>query len=98
MKCLPRKISTSCVSDAIVLTGQSIKDDELIFVVLVDLWSLATTQGVFEGKRMKAKLLANAGDLVGSRVDDVDPERRALLGNQFAQILDARVGNRPSGT
>jgi hypothetical protein len=66
--------------DAFVLTGQAVEDDELVAVVLVNLWPLAATCHVFEGKRVKVELLADAGNLVGSWIDDVDPDRGLLVG------------------
>ena len=77
--------------------GQSIKDDELVPIVLVNLWPLTAAQCVFKGKRMKPKLLANGGDLVGSWIDNIDPDRGLLLSDELTQFLDAVLATGPLG-
>src|ERR671910_3854643 len=57
--------------DALVLAGQPVEDNELVSVVLVNLWPLATARHVFQGERVKVEPLADASNLFGSRIDDV---------------------------
>src|SRR5918993_1521006 len=84
--------------NALVLTRQPEKDDELISVVLIDLWSLAAARHVFKGEWVKVKLLADAGNFLRSGVNDIDPDRGLLVSDEFAQILEASLRNRPVRT
>jgi hypothetical protein len=49
---------------------------------------------VFQGERMECEFLPDLSDLLRRRIDDVDPDRGVLVGNDLVEILEARSGDR----
>ena len=94
MKCLPTKISTSWLLQRSNSVVSAVKDDELIAVVLIDFRTLPAALNVFQCERMELEFLPDVSDLLRSRIDDVDPDRGLLVGNDLVEIFEARSGDR----
>jgi hypothetical protein len=76
------------------LSGETVKDDELIAVVLIDFRALPAALDVFQRQRMKLEFPPDAGNLLRSRIDDVDPDRGVLVLDDLVEILELCSGDR----
>src|SRR5918995_5196505 len=75
-------------------SGESVKDDEVIAVILIEFRTLPAALDVFHGQRMETEFLPDTGDLLRSRIDDIDPDRGAPVGDDLVEVLEARSGDR----
>ena len=79
---------------AVSFRGQSVEDDELVAVVLVDFRALPAPSHIFQGQRVKPELLPDVRDLLRSRVDHVDPDSGVLPRDDFLEVFEASFGDR----
>src|SRR5829696_6829632 len=76
------------------LGGNCVKNDELVVVVLIDFRTLPTALDVVQRERMECVFLPDLSDLVRRRIDDVNPNRGVLVGNDLVEVLEARSSDR----